>query len=696
MMYPRFVAPIFACVVVVSAHAQQSYPMLMSVSPVAVQAGTTTECEVEARYSLHGSYKVFVSGDGVTGEVDALASLKPGQKRPQVNKLKVRFKVAADAMPGVRDIRLATPLGATTLGQIVVVRDPIVREKAGDNDSMKTAQAVTLPATICGAIEKREDVDYYKFKVAGGTALTFHVHCHRLQNKIHDLQEMADPILTLKNDAGTVLAANDNYFAADPLLHYRFEKAGEYYLEIRDVRYLGDRYWQYCIEINDRPFVTNVYPSRVTPGKATQLRLVGYNLPTDATASLTLPADAPEGLRWAVLTLPDKRTTNAAPIIVSRLPEVTETVGDKSTPAKAQKIALPAGISGRIDKEGEVDCYSFEAKAGARFTFTVVAQDHQSALDSVIRILDDKDQALAENDDYRDRFSHADSRIENWAAPKDGRYALEIRDLHLRGGPRFVYFLKAHRAEPYFTLDTDTDKTPLAPGTANVIHVRVTRKEGFEGEVQLGIEGLPPGVTASCGRILANGRDGCIILRAADDAKLAAANVRIIGTGIHAGKDAKNGKLTPTARPLQEFYSPGGGRGHYPVTMHTVSVGEPLDIRSVKLSATSVTLKPGESKKIEVTIERAAGFDKNVTLAAVYQHLGQIGGDSLPPGVTVDDKASQTLLTAGKTQGFITLRAAPDAKPVKDQQVAIMAHVSINFVMKFTYCAPLLVTVAAK
>ena len=68
-------------------------------------------------------------------------------------------------------------------------------------------------------------------------------------------------------------------------------------------------------------------------------------------------------------------------------------------------------------------------------------------------------------------------------------------------------------------------------------------------------------------------------------------------------------------------------------------------------------------------------------------------GSSLPPGVTIDDKASQTLLTGDKSVGSIVLKAAPDAKPVKDQMVPIMAHVSINFVMKFTYCAePLKVT----
>jgi hypothetical protein len=668
--------------------------MLMAISPVAAKVGTTTECEIEARYSLHGTYKVFVAGDGVVGEVDPPAALKPSEKRPNVSKLKVRFKVAPDALLGVRDVRLATPLGATTIAQLVVVRDPIVKEKKGDNDSMKTAQPIPIPATVCGAIEKREDVDYYKFNVAAGTALTFHVRCHRLQNRIHDLQEMADPILTLKNSMGATLASSDNFFAADPLLHYRFDRAGEYYLEIRDVRYLGDRYWQYSIEINDQPFVATVSPLRVTPGTAARLHLEGYNLPADPTATLTLPSDAPEGPRWVMLTLADKRVTNAVPILVSRLPEVIEAAGDKSTAATAQTIPVPAAVSGLIDTEGEVDCYAFEAKAGERFTFTVLAQDQQSHLDSVLRLLDAKGQQLAENDDYSDRFGHADSRIENWSAPAAGRYILEVRDLHGRGGPRFVYFLKAERAEPHFMLDTDTDKTPLAPGTANVIYVRASRKNGFSGEIQLAIDGLPPGVTASCGRILPNGRDGCIILRAAADAKMEAANIRIYGTATHTGTDAKPVTLTATARPLQEFYSPGGGRGHYPVETHTVSVSEPMDIRSVKLSATNITLKPGESKTIEVTLERCPGFNQNVTLAAHYQHLGSIYGDSLPPGVTVDDKASQTLLTAGQSKGSIVLKAAPDAKPVEKQQVAIMAHVSINFVMKFTYCGePVFVTV---
>jgi hypothetical protein len=666
--------------------------MVMSISPVAVQAGTAAECEIASRYSMQGAYKVFVTGTGVTATVVPAKETAPAGRgrgrggRRQGSRLTVRFEAAADALPGVRDVRIATPRGASTLGQLVVVRDPVVRE-APNNDTLQTAQSIPLPAAVCGAIEKREDVDYYKFKVAAGTALTFHVRCQRLENRIHDLQEHADPILTLRNGAGTVLAANDNYFAGDPLLHHRFPTAGEYYLEIRDTRYGGNPYWQYCVEINDRPFVTHTFPPRVTPGKPARLRLVGYNLPADASATLTLPADTPEGTRHVVLSV-GGRPTNPVPVLVSRLPEVVEADADHATPATAQPLPVPCGVSGRIGKEGEADCYAFDARAGERFCFEVVARANGSALDSNLRVLDAKGRALVENDDARDRFVHADSRVENWAAPAAGRYFVEVRDLHERGGPEYVYFLKLTRAEPGFSLELDTDKTPLTPGTAGVIFARLTRHNGFAGEVQLAVEGLPSGVTATCGRILADGRDGCIILQAAPDAKHAAANLRVTGTAAVPGGPGKTRTLTVAARPLQEIYMPGGGRAHFPADMHTLSVGAPLDLKSVTISPTSVTLKPGESKRVEVTIQRQAGFKGNVTLDTVYQHLSSVYGSSMPAGVRIDDRASRTLLTGDQVKGLITLKAAPDAKPVKDQLVPVMAHVSINFVVKYTYCGP--------
>src|SRR6476659_10036880 len=100
-----------------AARADTFYPMVMSVAPVAVQAGATTECEVSARYNLHGAYQVFVTGTGVSTEVDPPKAATP---KPVLQKLKVRFKVAGDALLGPREVRIATPLGVSTVGQIVV------------------------------------------------------------------------------------------------------------------------------------------------------------------------------------------------------------------------------------------------------------------------------------------------------------------------------------------------------------------------------------------------------------------------------------------------------------------------------------------------------------------------------------------------------------------------------------------------
>lgn len=702
-MRTGFVTFVLLFVSTVVTFAQQSYPMVMSLHPVAAQVGQASEHEVDARYSLTGAYQVFVTGAGVTGEV-VPEEMKKDEPKPEGRRgrrnrgnngqLKIKFTVAPDALPGPREFRVATPHGVSTVGQLVIVKDPVIVEK-DKNDARAEAQELTLPTTVCGTIEKGEDVDWYKFKVDAGTSLSFVVQSARLQDKIHDLQAHSDPIITIRNSSGSTLAQADNEFLADPCLRYRFDQAGEYFLEIRDVRYQGNRDWRYSIEINSRPLVTQAFPLAVAPGTEGKLALVGFQLPADPVSQLKIPMETPEGPMSVALPMGDQ-VSNPVSLLATTLPAAVEADGDNNTPEKAQAVTLPTGISGRIESASDVDYYVFDGKKGETYSVEVIARRLQSNLDSIVRITSDKQGALAENDDARiNQLNTPDSMIDSWTVPSDGKFFVEIRDLHLRGGPEFVYYLKITKTAPTFELTLDTDKTILTPGTYATIFSRVQRKYGFAGEVQLSIEGLPPGVTATNGRILANGNDGCIVLHAAPDAKMAAANIRVFGTATHPQGDGQSPlNLKKEAHPLQEIYFPGGGRGHYPVSTHNVSIAERMDIVSVKLSATDLTFKPGETKKIDVTIERAPEFTQNITLDVIYRHLGSNFGDSLPKGVTMDENASQTLLTAGNSKGSIVLKAAADAPPVEKQLVSVMANVSLNFVMKLTYSGePLTVTV---
>lgn len=672
--------------------AQTSYPMVMSLKPVAIQVGMTSECEVQSRYTMLGAYHVFVSGTGVTAEVVPPEApkepLKPGEKPKELTKLKVKFIVTAEAMPGVREFRLATPNGASTVGQLVVVRDPVIVETA-DNNTADKAQAVTLPATLCGAIEKVEDFDFYKFTAAAGQSISFHVRCQRLQDKIHDLQTHADPILFLRDTQGGVLAMSDNTFFGDPFLTHTFDQAGDYLLELRDVRYHGNVHWEYCIEANSRPYVTGAFPMAVKAGTETSLELSGVFLP-DTKGTVKILEGTPNGRYDASLTL-GGQVSNPVPFYVTDLPIFVELGTDNNVPATAPTVEIPQAIAGRIESEADLDCYSFVAKKGEKFTFEVLARRQSSNLDSFIRILNDKGQALREDDDGRfGRLTSADTYLEGWEAPADGTFTVEARDVHLRGGPGYEYVLQITRTVPYFELQLDTDKTLLTPGMSGALFARVVRKHGFVGEVQLHVGGLPPGVTATCGRILAGkGVDGCIVLTAAADAGMLASEIVVTGTATHPqGEGQPPLQLSAVGSPFQEYYSPGGGRGHYPVQSHVVSVGPPADILSIKLSETDIRLKPGESKQIVVTLERNKDVNHNVTLDMLYKHLDSIYANSLPEGVTIDGNTSKTLLTGSTSEGVITLKADKTAPPVDKQVGAVMANFAINFVMKATYASP--------
>ena len=685
-----------------SASAQRSYPMLMNLSPAAVQVGQSSEHTVESRYSMFGSNQVLVSGDGVTGEVVTPMELDKDGKESVLTQIKLKFIVAADAITGVRDFRIIGPTGPSTMGQIVITRDPVIVEDP-KNDTQETAQAVTIPGTICGCVEKSEDVDFYRFTVEQPGSLTFHCLAMRLEDRIHDLQTHVDPIIAIRSaKSGSTLAMVDNSYAADPFLSHSFEP-GEYLLEVRDVRYQGNKYWNYAIEISNRPYVSQVYPAMVSVGQTTQLQLVGEHFAVAAAAEYSAPAALPnphggDSCTLDVLLASANNTFNPVPVVVTTMPVTVEAEGDNNTPAAAMAISVPAAVSGRIEAVSDIDCFSFDAKKDEQISIEVLARRNGSGLDSIIRLLNDQGKPLTENDDMRlwGRRTLQDSMIENWKVPADGRYTIEIRDVHLRGGADFVYGLMVTHATPKFDLVMDTDKTWLTPGSCAAIFVRANRRNGFDGEIQLQIDGLPDGVTATCGKIMAgNSVDGCIVLEAAADSKQVASNVRVSGGATITKEGQEPISLQCMAQPMQEIYMPGGGRSHYPVSMHTVAVGVPSDIRNVNLSTYDITIKPGESVRIDVELIRGEGFDKNVTLDVMYQHLSSVFANTLPAGVTIDAKNSQTLLTGSNSNGSITLTAAKDAKPADHQLCCIMANVSINFVMKATYGSrPIMITVA--
>jgi hypothetical protein len=284
---------------------------------------------------------------------------------------------------------------------------------------------------------------------------------------------------------------------------------------------------------------------------------------------------------------------------------------------------------------------------------------------------------LATNDDENGK----DSGLV-FTPPADGDYIVRIRDLNSKGGDSFVYCLELDNYKPDFYVRCDPGKAMIGPGTSTAWYFQVGRQTGFAAPVDIHIDGLPPGVTASPLTIPPNMIQGMIVLTADDKAKVGAAVVRVTGR-------SKDPAMERVATVSEEIYFPGGGRGRFEAQMAAVAVTEPSDIMRVDVSPKVISLKPGDEIKLDVTIQRRTDYDKNVSLDVILRHLGSIYGNPLPPGVTIDEGKSKTLIGTGNT-GHIVLKADAKAEPFENYPVCVLAHVSINFVVKISYASPMI------
>src|SRR5205823_10412569 len=133
-MHARILLPLLL-LLAGQAAGQTSYPMITLTTPVAVQRGQTADVFVAGQMNFAGVYKALFEGDGLS--VEGLPPLTPAPKFP-VKGVKMKVKIAADAALGVRDFRLGSTLGASSIGQLVVVDAPVVYE-AGNNNTIQTA-----------------------------------------------------------------------------------------------------------------------------------------------------------------------------------------------------------------------------------------------------------------------------------------------------------------------------------------------------------------------------------------------------------------------------------------------------------------------------------------------------------------------------------------------------------------------------
>jgi hypothetical protein len=154
------------------------------------------------------------------------------------------------------------------------------------------------------------------------------------------------------------------------------------------------------------------------------------------TVSITTAADAPRGVRELRVVTPSG-VTKPFTIFVDDLEARAEKEPNDS-PSQATLVALPGILVGKIEKELDVDYFSFAASKGQRLIFDMQAFRSGSKLDGSMSVLDSAGRRLAHDEDTNGLDPFLD-----FVVPADGVYTLRVQDLQYKGGADYGYRIRA-------------------------------------------------------------------------------------------------------------------------------------------------------------------------------------------------------------------------------------------------------------
>jgi hypothetical protein len=571
---------------------QYPNPELLTVMPPGGKAGTTVEVTFTGNH-LEEPEGLLFSHPGLKAEPIVPPAPPADPKKPPMPPAKpavTQFKItiAPDTPLGIHDVRLVNKWGVSNPRAFVVGDLPEVLEKEPNNNDSE-AQKVPLNCTVNGAMANPTDVDYYAFPGTKGQRVV--LSCLSLS-----IDSRLQPYLELYDAKGNRLGANfryqgnRHYLNSDSLLDATLPEDGDYYVRVASFTYtVGDPQHFYRLTISTAPWIDAVHPAVVEPGKPAKLTLYGRNLaggtpdPTavidgrvleKVTVTVDVPKDPAAAQRLAysgylgpaasVLDGFEYRLRNAVgssnPYLLTfaRAPVVVDNEAN-DTPETAQEVAPPCEIAGRVEKLHDRDWYTFTAKAGQVYNIELFSDRLEAPTDTYFVLRNPATKAdIVEADDNPDTLSPKffartdDPAVYRFTVPADGKYQLLVSDRQADAvaGPRHIYRLRITPDQPDFrlvvmALDNHRPDTCCARQDGNAAYtVFAWRQDGFAGDIQLSVEGLPKGVTCPPQTLGSGQRQATLVLAAAADAPDWTGPVTVKGTAVIKGQT-----LVREARP---------------------------------------------------------------------------------------------------------------------------------------------------
>lgn len=565
-MFPRIIC--LLSVFAVSALAQQvtlPLPRLLTIMPMGGQAGQNVE--------------VTITGENIEEVTELTFSTPKITAKPvagAVNKFTV--SIAADAAVGVYDARVMSRLGVSSVRAFSVNKLPeVVRTKA--NNTLETALPLAV-GSICNATMTKRAVDFYSFQGVKDQPVAIDCAAVGIDSRL-------TPVLILADGKGADLKVN----RTGGMIDFTPPADGTFIIKVSDLTYQGGERHFYRLALQKSP---------AEPQPQTQ-----------TVSAMSWP---PAGL-----------AASAA------AKEVEPNNKD------AQKISLPCDLSGAFFPAADVDTYEFTAKKGETWWVEVASERLGRNTDPFVLVQQVKDGKFTDVAELYDiappmkvtsnGYSYdgppydagSPDVLGKFEVKEDGTYRLQVRDLFggTRSDPHNIYRLIVRQAAPDFSLaawavhmtlrngDRASLSKPMAlrQGDARAFEVVVQRRDGFDGEIEIAMEGLPQGVSAAGLKIAKGKTYGHLILTADEKAPRGFSLAKITGKAVIGGKEVvRPVRLASMEWPVKD------AKGEIPAPRLMADI--PVSVTDSEQAPLSITLaenkvfeaKAGETLKIPLKL----------------------------------------------------------------------------------------------
>jgi hypothetical protein len=533
---------------------------LTSVFPPGARGGTTAEVSITGE-DLDDLKELRFSHPGLFAAPATDPTGKPRQNQFVV-------AVAPNVPPGVYDVRAVGRFGVSS-PRAFAVGDLPERVEAPGNESPGGATEMAVDSVMNGVCSASA-VDHFKFNATAGQRLI--IDCAARAIDSH-----ADPVVVLTDAAGRELDRS----RTGGVIDFTPAANAQYLLQVHDVTFRGGPTFLYRLSVSRRPQVDVVLPPAGVPGTRGKFTLYGRNLPggtpaegmsLDGKALQQLPVEvelpapvaavsgeapvtgAQVGARGYEFRLSMDRGISNPVFIAFAEPAPVGEKADNDSAEQPVKLTPPCTVAGQFFPQRDRDWFTFDAKKGDVWWVDVwshrlgVASDPFLLVQGIKRnekgeVQSADAQEVYDSDanaggaDFNTSSRDPSYRLE---AKGDGTYRLGVRDLFntTRDDPRLTYVLSVRKEKPDFELvampvRVGPAATPAPPllrrGGSVPVRVVALRSDGFNGDIQISAEGLPPGVTCAGSTIPAGSTSAAIVLTAADNAGGWAGPLKVVG-----------------------------------------------------------------------------------------------------------------------------------------------------------------------